>query len=115
VCCVYRQRKGFLLLLENLKVSPRTRRGSIKSTRTETERRIKNTRSTSTVTRIEVKIRTRRKRKTKVGIMILVLSPRINTMRRKGSMTEMKILMTFTVTRKVSIRAQRLKRQAPLG
>ena len=70
----YRQRKGFLPLLENLKANPKKRRGSIKSTRTKVERRIKTIRSTSTVTRIEVKTRTRRKRKIKFGIKILVLS-----------------------------------------
>ncbi|PWA40030.1 hypothetical protein CTI12_AA566660 [Artemisia annua] len=40
-------------------------------------------------------------------IMIPVLNPQRNTMRRKGSMMEMKISMTSTDTRKVSIRAQR--------
>ena len=70
----YSQRRGFLLSLGNLKVSPKIRRGSIKSIRIKTERRIKNIRSTGTVARIEVKTRIRRKRKIKVGITILVLN-----------------------------------------
>ena len=78
----YSQRRGFLLSLGNLKVSPKIRRGSIKSIRIKTERRIKNIRSTGTVTRLEVRTRRRRKRKIKMGITILVLNTPRNTMRR---------------------------------
>lgn len=79
-----RQKKVFLLLLGNLKPSPKIRSGSIKSTRIKIERKIKNIRSTSTGTRIEVKTRTRTKRKIRVDVKILVLNTRGNTMKRLG-------------------------------
>jgi hypothetical protein len=65
-------------------VSPRTRRGSIKSTKTEIRIRIRieSIKSTSTVIKTEVKIKTRRKRRIEAGIMILVLIPQRNTMKR---------------------------------
>lgn len=72
---VYRQRRGFLLSLGNLKVSQRTRRKSIRSIKTRTGRRTKSIRSINIAIKIEVKIktRTRKRRKIKVAIMILVL------------------------------------------
>lgn len=69
----------------NQRVSPKTRKGNIRSTRTEARRRIKNIRSANTVTRIEVKIKTRKRRRIKVGTMILVLITQRSTMKRLGN------------------------------
>jgi hypothetical protein len=63
-------------------VSSRTRRRSIKNTKTEIWVRIKSIKGTSTVIKNEVKIKTRRKRRIEVGIMILVLITQRNTMKR---------------------------------
>lgn len=74
-------------MLENQKVSPKTRRGSIKSTKTKIRRRIESIRSTSTVIRIEVRIKTktRIRRRIKAGIMIQVLIRQRNTTKRLGN------------------------------
>jgi hypothetical protein len=81
---VFRQRRGPLPLQGNQKVSPRTRRRSIKSARTEIRIRIriKSIRSTGTVIKTEVKIKIRRRRRIEVRIMILVLITQRNTMKR---------------------------------
>nr|KJB06939.1 hypothetical protein B456_001G226200 [Gossypium raimondii] len=107
---------GFLLLLGSQRVKLKIKTGSIKSTRTEIRTRIKSIRSTSTVIKIkiEVKIKTRKKRRIEVGIMILVLITQKSTMKRKGSMMEMKILVMFTDTKKVSIKAQKLMKLVQL-
>lgn len=78
----YRQRKEYLPSLLNREAIPRTKRGSIKSTRTKTRKRTRSTRSTNIVTRIEAKIKTRRKRRIKVGIMILVATIQRSITRR---------------------------------
>jgi hypothetical protein len=83
---LFRRRRVPLRLQGDQKVSLRTRRGSIKSTKTEIRTRIririKSIKSTSTVIKTEVKIKTRRKRRIEVGIMILVLITQRNTMKR---------------------------------
>lgn len=82
---IYRQRRGFQLLQENQRVSPKTKTGNIKSARTETRRRTKSIRSTNTVAKIEVKIKTRKRRRIKAGIMILVPITQRSTMKRLGN------------------------------
>lgn len=80
-----RRTKGFQLLQENQKVKIKTRRRSIRSTKTGgTRTRIRSIRSTNIVIKIEAKtkIRTRTKRKIKVGIVIPVLITPRNTMIR---------------------------------
>lgn len=81
-----RQRKGFQLLQENQKVRIKTRRRSIKSTKTRTRIRIGSTRSTSivikTVAKTRTRIRTGTKRKIKADIVIPVLITQRNTMKR---------------------------------
>ncbi|XP_059442434.1 mediator of RNA polymerase II transcription subunit 19a-like [Corylus avellana] len=75
--------KGIPTVVGKSKVSSRTRRGSIKSTKTEIWIRIKSIKGTSTVIKSEVKIKTRRNRRIEVGIMILVLITQRNTMKKK--------------------------------
>lgn len=79
----FRQRRGLLQLQQNQKVSPKTRKGSIKSTKIKIRRRIRSIRSTNTVIKIkiEVKIKTRRRR-IEVDIMIPVVITLRNTMKR---------------------------------
>lgn len=78
----YRQKRGFPPLVENRKMSPKTRRGSIRSTRTEIRKRTRSTRSVSVITRIGVKTKIRKRRRTKVGTMILVLTTQRSIMIR---------------------------------
>ena len=78
---LFRQRRGFQQLLENQEANQKTRKGSIKSTRIETKRRIKSIRSTGIAIKIEVKIRKRRRR-IEVGSMIPVLITQRNTTTR---------------------------------
>lgn len=70
--------RGLPPLLENQKMSLKTRRKSTRSIRTGT----RSIRSTSTGIKTEVKIKTRTKRKIRVGIMIPVLIMARNTMER---------------------------------
>lgn len=80
----FRQRRGLLQLQQNQKVSPKTRKGSIRSTKIKIRRRIRSIRSTNTVIKIkiEVKIKIRRRRRIGVDITILVVITLRNTMRR---------------------------------
>lgn len=80
---LFSQRRGLLPLQRNQKAIPKTRRGSIKSTKIKIRRRIKSIRSTNTVIKIkiEVKIKTRRRR-IEVDIMIPVVITLRNTMKR---------------------------------
>lgn len=78
----YRQKRGFPPLVENRKMSPKTRRGSIRSTRTEIRKRTRSTRSVSVITRIGVKTKIRKRRRTKVGTMIPVLTTQRSIMIR---------------------------------
>lgn len=79
---IYRQRKGYLLLVGNPKVIPKTRRGNIKSIRIEIRIRIKSIRSTSIDTRTGVRIKIKRRKRIRLDTRILAVSLRRSTMTR---------------------------------
>lgn len=83
---LYRQKKEYLQFIQNQKASPRTRTGSIKSTRKKIRKKTESIRSTSTVTKIGVK--TKRRKRIKVDIMILVVITQRNIMRRSSCCLE---------------------------
>lgn len=69
-------------MLENQKAILKTRRRSIKNTKTGIKIRIRSIRSTNIVIKTEAKTKTRREKKKKVCIMIPVLNMQRNIMKR---------------------------------